>query len=195
MVEDQDGSLWIGTQWDGIVRLNAHTRKYHARNPEDNKDDGTEFTHIGAAEVGSPFDTVIDLAASADHGVWTMLSSTGGGSLLARFAPGSAEAYSLRGEIYRMKGNFERALADANEALRLDPQQAWTYLRRGRIYENQCEWDKALADMKEAVRLKPNDAGLLVRHTDTYRAIGEPGRGPAVVRQGRRVDADEQTGR
>ena len=66
-----------------VSTLNA--RKYHARNPDNNKKDGTEFSHIGATEVGCQFDTVVDLAASADHGVWAVLSSTDGGSWLARF--------------------------------------------------------------------------------------------------------------
>ena len=85
MVEDNDSNLWIGTQWDGLVRLNAHARKYHTRNPDNNKEDGTEFSHIGVTEVGCQFDTVVDLAASGDHGVWAILTSTDGGSWLARF--------------------------------------------------------------------------------------------------------------
>lgn len=95
MVEDNEGSLWIGTQWDGLVRLNAHARKYHARKPEDNKKDGTEFSHIGATEVGCPFDTVVDLAASADHGIWAVLNSSSGGSWLARFDGQRWETHAL----------------------------------------------------------------------------------------------------
>ncbi len=95
MVEDNDANLWIGTQWDALVRLNANARKYHARTPEDNKKDGTEFSHIGATEVGCQFDTVIDLAASADHGVWAILTSTDGRSWLARFNGQRWEALAL----------------------------------------------------------------------------------------------------
>ncbi|MHB0960050.1 MAG: two-component regulator propeller domain-containing protein [Pirellulaceae bacterium] len=95
MIEDNDGHLWVGTQWDGIVRLNAHARKYHARKPEDNKKDGIEFSHIGATEVGRPFDTVLDLAASADHGVWAILTSTDGRSWLARFDGQRWETHAL----------------------------------------------------------------------------------------------------
>jgi hypothetical protein len=45
IAEDGDGNLWIGTEWDGLVRLNAQARKYHNREPEKNKKDGTEWKH------------------------------------------------------------------------------------------------------------------------------------------------------
>jgi hypothetical protein len=99
MVEDNAGNLWIGTQWDGLVRLNANSRKYHARNPDNNKKDGTEFSHLGATEVGCPFDTVVDLAASADHGIWAVLSSGGGGSWLARFDGQQWETLALESSV------------------------------------------------------------------------------------------------
>ena len=37
----------IGTEWDGLIRLNAHARKYHNREAENNKKDGTEFSFLG----------------------------------------------------------------------------------------------------------------------------------------------------
>lgn len=95
IVEDSDCNLWVGTQWDGLLRFNATARKYHNRKPEDNKTDGTEFSHIGVTEVGCPFDTVVDLAASTDHGVWAVLSSSNGGSWLARFDGQRWEAHTL----------------------------------------------------------------------------------------------------
>jgi len=85
MVEDKDGNLWIGTHWDGLIRLNAHARKYHDREPENNKKDGTEFSRFGPKEIGCEFDRVADLAASADHGVWVTLTNGRRSSILARF--------------------------------------------------------------------------------------------------------------
>ena len=68
IVEDGESNLWVGTQWDGLLRFNASARKYHNRKPEDNKTDGTEFSRFGSAEIGCPFDRVDDLASSANHG-------------------------------------------------------------------------------------------------------------------------------
>jgi ligand-binding sensor domain-containing protein len=84
-VEDSDGNLWIGTERDGLVRLNAHARKYHDRKSDNNEKDGTEFSFIGSREVGCKFDRVVDLAASADKGVWAILMSGEDGCVLARF--------------------------------------------------------------------------------------------------------------
>ena len=57
IVEDSDGNLWIGTERDGLVRLNAHARKYSDRRSDNNDKDGTEFSFIGPEEVGCKFDT------------------------------------------------------------------------------------------------------------------------------------------
>lgn len=99
MVEDKTGNLWIGTQWDGIVRLNADARKYNARNPDNNKEDGTEFSHIGAAEVGCPFDRVDDLASSANLGIWAVLSGRDDRTWLARFDGQRWETLAVAGPV------------------------------------------------------------------------------------------------
>ncbi len=95
MVEDHDGNLWIGTQWDGIVRLNAQARKFHARNPDNNKEDVAAFSHIGAAEVGTPFETVADLAVATNHGILAVLNSADDKSRLARFDGQKWETHAL----------------------------------------------------------------------------------------------------
>lgn len=85
IVEDSDGNLWIGTERDGLIRLNAHARKYSDRKPENNKKDGTEFTFIGPEAIGCKFDRVTDLAASTGKGVWAILTSREDDCVLARF--------------------------------------------------------------------------------------------------------------
>ena len=51
-----------------------------------------------------------------------------------------------------------RALADYNEAIRLDPELAWVYVNRGYFRRDRREWDQALADFDEAIRLDPRNA-------------------------------------
>ena len=85
MVEDHEGHLWIGTEWDGIVRLNAHGRKYSERKPPNNTKDDTEFSFFTSKEIGFEFDRVADLAVSEKQGVWAVLSSRKSGSRLAHF--------------------------------------------------------------------------------------------------------------
>jgi hypothetical protein len=85
MVEDTQENLWIGTGRDGIVRVNARSRRYHSRPPENNKKDGTEFTRIGSKEVGWEFDKVVDLTSGLERGIWAVLESKEKGRVLARF--------------------------------------------------------------------------------------------------------------
>jgi hypothetical protein len=99
MVEDKDSNLWIGTQWDGLVRLNANARKYHARNSDNNKKDGTEFSHFGPKEVGCPFDRVDDLASSANLGIWAVMSGGDERAWLARFDGQRWETLALDGPV------------------------------------------------------------------------------------------------
>src|SRR5436190_23802422 len=44
--------------------------------------------------------------------------------------------YSNRGNAYREKGDMDRAIADLNEAIRLDPKYAVAYNNRGLAYSD-----------------------------------------------------------
>src|SRR6478735_3680600 len=54
--------------------------------------------------------------------------------------------YNNRGYAYRDKGDTDRAIADYNEALRLDPKNSKAYNNRGDIYWRKGENDRAIAD-------------------------------------------------
>jgi Flp pilus assembly protein TadD len=58
-----------------------------------------------------------------------------------------------RGTTYASKGNWDKAIADFTEAIRLDPQCARAYGGRGFAYEQKGETSKAEADFAEAKRL------------------------------------------
>jgi Flp pilus assembly protein TadD len=60
-----------------------------------------------------------------------------------------------RAIFYTAKGEFDRALADYNDSLRLAPNNAISHNGRGAILRNMGELDAALADYTEAIRLDP----------------------------------------
>ena len=56
------------------------------------------------------------------------------------------------------KEEYDKAIADYNEAIRLDPKDAAAYDNRGNAWQAKGEYDKAIADYNEAIRLDPKDA-------------------------------------
>ncbi len=49
-----------------------------------------------------------------------------------------------------VKGDFDKAIADFSEAIRLDPKDADAYFNRGRAYEKKGETERARADFDQA---------------------------------------------
>lgn len=73
-------------------------------------------------------------------------------------AKDSAIAHHQRGLSYNSKGDFDRAIADYSEAIRLEPKFAEAYLSRGLAHLYSGDLTKALADVSEASELDPQDA-------------------------------------
>jgi tetratricopeptide (TPR) repeat protein len=70
----------------------------------------------------------------------------------------SADEAIERGDIARKNGNWDKAIADCTEAIRLKPDSALAYSERGFAYAGKHNLDKAIADLSEAIRLDPTDA-------------------------------------
>jgi hypothetical protein len=99
MIEDGAGNLWIGTDGDGLLRLNVHARDYSGRGPETNAKDGTEFTSFGAKETGCDFATVVALSASTNpQAVWALLKERDRKWTVARFDGGRWDILPLQHE-------------------------------------------------------------------------------------------------
>jgi tetratricopeptide (TPR) repeat protein len=86
--------------------------------------------------------------------------------------------YNNRGSAYNGKRDYDRAIQDYNEAIRLNPSYSYTYRERGLAYNGKRDYDRAIQDYNEAIRLNPSDAsaysdrGLAYEMKDDYdRAI------------------------
>jgi tetratricopeptide (TPR) repeat protein len=66
-----------------------------------------------------------------------------------------AEYYAYRGEVRLTKGEHDKAIADFNEAIRLDRDYAYAYDRRGIVWQDMGEYDEAIIDYSEALRIYP----------------------------------------
>jgi tetratricopeptide (TPR) repeat protein len=77
-------------------------------------------------------------------------------------------AFSNRAAGYQGKNDLDRALADANEAIKIDPTSAQAFFRRGDVYKNQNQNDLALQDLTEAIRLDPKVPVYFVDRSNIY---------------------------
>lgn len=67
-----------------------------------------------------------------------------------------AEAFTNRGVAYRLKGEYDRAIQDYGQAIRLNPKFAAAYNNRGVAYDNKGDYDQAIVDYDQAIKLKPS---------------------------------------
>jgi tetratricopeptide (TPR) repeat protein/formylglycine-generating enzyme required for sulfatase activity len=88
-------------------------------------------------------------------------------SVNARSDPGF---YNNRGLSYFNKKEYDKAISDYNEAIRLQPNHAAAYNNRGNAYQAMKDYDKAISDYNEAIRLEPNYAVAYFKRGNAYEA-------------------------
>ena len=84
-----------------------------------------------------------------------------------------AVPFNNRGDAYIWKGNYDRAIADLNEAIRLNPKSSSAYNSRAVGYKAKGDYDRAVADLNEVIRLKPKTADYFFNRGVVYGAKGD----------------------
>jgi len=79
-------------------------------------------------------------------------------------------AFYDRADAYQAEGEYDLAIGDYSELLRLDPQHSWAYYNRGESYWSKGDKDKAIADFDQVVRLDPRNARAWGSRGNAYRA-------------------------
>src|SRR5262249_54124736 len=77
------------------VRINAHARRFHEREPKANSKDGREFTHYGSNDVGCEFMRVNGMSAGHEQGVWAALVGRDKRRWVGRFCDGQWSLFEL----------------------------------------------------------------------------------------------------
>ena len=103
-------------------------------------------------------------------------------------------AYQRRAEAYAQGiGDFPRAIADASEAIKLDPDEPSGIFFRAQLYLAYNEFEKAIGDFGKVLKLKPEDNDALTGRAYAYVQIGDSDRAIADLGQVIRLKPDNAT--
>jgi tetratricopeptide (TPR) repeat protein len=86
---------------------------------------------------------------------------------------GLAAVFGNRCFAYNKKGEFDRAIADCNQFLTLDPKNVHAFNSRGNSYEYKREYDRAIQDFDEAISLDPRYAAAFNNRGNAFHAKGQ----------------------
>ncbi len=67
-----------------------------------------------------------------------------------------ADVYFVRGYEYYGEGDYDKAIYNLSEAIRLNSKFQLAYSLRGNAYVEKRDYNKAVSDLSEAIRLNPN---------------------------------------
>ena len=99
-----------------------------------------------------------------------------------------AWAYTNRGSVYDYKKDFDHAIADLTEAIRLDPDATVAYQDRAASYRNTGQYTRALDDLNHALRLAPGDARTLMSRGVIYLKLNAAARATVDFDASLRID-------
>jgi tetratricopeptide (TPR) repeat protein len=83
-----------------------------------------------------------------------------------------ADYFAERSRIYRNKGDYDRAIADSNEVIRLDPNNPDRFADRGYLYFYKADFSAAAAALLQSIDLKDDSYPMLWRYLARAR-LGE----------------------
>jgi tetratricopeptide (TPR) repeat protein len=77
-----------------------------------------------------------------------------------------------RGLAYLLKDQYDRAIEDFDQAIRINPTYALAFVSRGGAYSAKGQYDRAIEDFDQAIRINPNYALAFNSRGHTYFSKG-----------------------
>jgi tetratricopeptide (TPR) repeat protein len=99
---------------------------------------------------------------------WQSEQAVAACSRLLNQNPSDAIFHNNRGTAYWGKHDYDRAVLDYDQAIRLDPKLVVAYYGRGRAYEEKHEYDRAISNYDQAIRLDPKFANAYNDRGNSY---------------------------
>jgi tetratricopeptide (TPR) repeat protein len=97
--------------------------------------------------------------------------------------------YTNRGVEYALKKDFEHAIADHDQAIKVDAKNPVAYNNRGNAYDGKREFDRAIADYDQAIMLNPKYAGALYNRGLAKQKKGDITGGQADIAAAKQMEA------
>ena len=112
--------------------------------------------------------------------------------------PTNVLAFIERGWAYGINREFNKAIADESEAIRLNADRhplgnAKAYCFRGDWYGNLGQYKKAIADLNEAIRLDPTSTVAFSYRSWVYTQIGEKEKAESDAKRARELEGKSDT--
>jgi tetratricopeptide (TPR) repeat protein len=105
--------------------------------------------------------------------------------------PKSAPEFLASGNDWYAQGQYDRAMADYNAAIRLDPRNAPAFLARAQTWARKHYRDKEITDCSEAIKLEPGNAMYWVARAESWSAQGMHGRAMADYAEALRLEPNK----
>ncbi len=83
-----------------------------------------------------------------------------------------AVAHNNRGNVLTGKGEYDRAIEDYNQSIKLHADNPKAFNNRGVVYLKKGEYDRAIQDFNEAIKLAPGYASPFANRAETYQNQG-----------------------
>jgi tetratricopeptide (TPR) repeat protein len=90
-----------------------------------------------------------------------------------KYASNLAAVYQQRGYAAATNQQFQDAINDYGEAIKITPEDARIYEQRAAVEMKMNDNDKALADYSEAIKLKPNEVRYYAYRSYIYEVKGD----------------------
>jgi S1-C subfamily serine protease len=102
--------------------------------------------------------------------------------------PKTADDFLRAASFHFYRKQFDLALSDYTEAIKLDPKSPRPYRNRSVIFFNKREYQKAIEDCTKAIELDKNDPHAYLFRSRAFKQLGDNEKSKADLREVERID-------